>query len=243
MFLIRLDDACEYRDTIKWDRIEKLLDSYSIKPIVAVIPECCDSDFLSHYLKDEKFWEKVNLWSKKGWTIALHGLKHQFHNCDGGLNPVNKYSEFSGLDLESQKRKIREGIKKCKNYGISPSIFVAPAHTFDNNTLEALRSESNIRVINDTIASSIYFSCGFFFLPQQAGSVRYLPLKFVTFCYHPNTMDNNSFIKLEKFIKNNKKKFISYSDVVLVKRKYSLFDTILSRMYFNKVKRNNGRVS
>ena len=37
-YIIRLDDANEYSDMSKWDRIEKILDKNDIKPLVAVIP-------------------------------------------------------------------------------------------------------------------------------------------------------------------------------------------------------------
>ena len=36
-YIIRLDDANEYSDMSKWDRIEKILDKNDIKPLVAVI--------------------------------------------------------------------------------------------------------------------------------------------------------------------------------------------------------------
>ena len=38
-YLIRLDDACHDMAIDKWSQIEDLLDKYSIKPIVAVIPD------------------------------------------------------------------------------------------------------------------------------------------------------------------------------------------------------------
>ena len=42
MYLIRLDDATEYMNSSAWDRIEKLLDKFSINPIVGIIPDCRD---------------------------------------------------------------------------------------------------------------------------------------------------------------------------------------------------------
>ena len=37
-YIVRLDDACETHNISKWTAIEKILDQYSIKPIVGVIP-------------------------------------------------------------------------------------------------------------------------------------------------------------------------------------------------------------
>ena len=78
-----------------------------------------------------------------------------------------------------------------REHGIDPKVFFAPAHTFDNNTLIALKECSNIRIISDTIANDIYTKYGFTFVPQQAGRVRKQPFRTVTFCYHPNTMNDD----------------------------------------------------
>ena len=43
-YIMRLDDASEYMDVEKWQRMEDLLDKYHIKPIVGVIPDNQDSD-------------------------------------------------------------------------------------------------------------------------------------------------------------------------------------------------------
>ena len=74
---MRLDDASEYMDVEKWQRMEDLLDKYHIKPIVGVIPNNQDPDMVGVYPKDEQFWEKVQRWKEKGWTIALHGYTHR----------------------------------------------------------------------------------------------------------------------------------------------------------------------
>ena len=54
-YLIRLDDACPTQDYAKWLRIEKLLDKYNIKPIVAIIPNNKDKN-LQRAPLDTKFW-------------------------------------------------------------------------------------------------------------------------------------------------------------------------------------------
>lgn len=76
-YCIRLDDACPQMNAEKWARIERILDKYKVRPIVGVIPENRDPDFVA--VADENFWEKACEWQKKGWTIALHGLHHELH--------------------------------------------------------------------------------------------------------------------------------------------------------------------
>ena len=77
--------------------------------------------------------------------------------------------------------------------------FFAPSHTFDQNTLSALKNETPIRIISDTIAMFIKEGV-FWFIPQQSGVVRWLPYKTVSVCYHPNTTKDDDYIRLESFI-------------------------------------------
>ena len=230
---MRLDDASEYMDVEKWQRMEDLLDKYHIKPIVGVIPDNQDPDMVGVYPKDEQFWKKVQCWKKKGWIIALHGYTHVFETREGGLNPVNDRSEFAGVPLERQKEKIRSGVRILRDHGIEPELFFAPAHTFDESTLEALKEESNIRIISDTIANDVYFEKDFYFIPQQSGRVRNLPFKTVTFCYHPNIMVQQRFEELDRFIKANQSEFVESSHRGCLKnRKINVFDGILRKIYF-----------
>ena len=232
MYLIRLDDASEYSDTEKWNRIEQLLDKYNIKPIIGIIPKNEDRELTSKYPKSDLFWNKVEIWKNKGWEIALHGYNHVYSKENKGINPVNNRSEFSGETLEKQRRKIRKGIKIFSQHDIQPKIFFAPSHTFDENTIEAIKKESNIKVISDTIANDSYKYKDLYFIPQQSGKVRKLPFKIVTFCYHPNIMNDSDFNELERFIKKYRNKFIEFDKIKFKERKKGIYDKILEKIYF-----------
>lgn len=232
-YIIRLDDACEKMDVEKWDRMEKLLDKYKVKPLVGVIPHCEDP-MMDKYEFDAEFWKKVEIWKNKGWTIAMHGYNHVYGTTCGGMNPVNKRSEFAGLSYEEQAEKIERGWEILNDYGFHPEVFFAPSHTFDENTLKALKNKTTIRVISDTIASDVYKKDDFWFIPQQSGSVRKLPLKTVTFCYHPNTMTDKSFEILEAFLDSYQNRFTEYTELNMKKRKISLCDRLLQKIYFLK---------
>lgn len=140
------------------------------------------------------FWVTVKTWERKGWTIALHGYDHCFISDKGlmGLNPIWARSEFAGISLEEQREKIRKGIEKFRSEGVLPQYFFAPAHTFDKNTLKALKEESDIRKISDTIALKPYKKDGFIFIPQVGGhcSEKRIPGLW-TFCLHPSKMDGD----------------------------------------------------
>ncbi len=232
MYLIRLDDASEYWDKQKWHRMADLLDKYEIKPIFGIIP---DNKFELHmkYEKDTDFWDTVDLWIKNRYTPALHSYQHIYCTESGGINPVNFRSEYAGLTFEEQCIKIEKGNEILLNHGIEAEIFFAMAHTFDINTLKALKEKSDIRIISDTVATDVYFENEFHFIPQQTGSVRKLPFKTVTFCYHPNTMTDDTFEKLEKFIIKNKCKFIAYRDINFQKRKLNFIDKFFRFLYFS----------
>lgn len=229
-YILRLDDAAERMDITKWNRVEILLDKYNIKPLVGVIPNCKDP-MMKEYPIDPSFWNKVNEWEDKGWIIALHGYNHVYCTSEGGINPVNSRSEFAGVPLEQQKEKIREGVKIFRKNGQNPQVFFAPSHTFDENTIKALKEESNIRIISDTVANKSYQQYGMTFVPQQSGKVRKLSFHLVTFCYHPNTMEEADFFLLERFLIKNNKRFINFP-IKQSLRKMSIYDRLLKKMYF-----------
>ena len=236
MYLLRLDDASEYWAKDKWIQMHDLLAKYNVKPIVAIIPANEDPKLLP-LGKDEDFWDNIQEWIRKdGWTPALHGYRHFLHAAKGGMNCVNPRSEFVGYHLPEQQLNIRKGLDILKNHGIEPEIFVAPCHTFDTYTLEALRRESSIRVISDTIADDVYYRYGFYFIPQQCGIVRALKNSVTTFCYHPNFTTNEDFKRLEHFLQTHYGHFNSYKDICLKKRNLSLYDRTLQMMYLLRLK-------
>lgn len=228
---MRLDDASVHMKLHSWLHMKKILDKYGIKPIYGIIPNNMDPELLQ-YEKVDNFWELVKSWQNEGWIPAMHGCTHVFETKESGINPINQKSEFAGLPLERQQEKIRIGYKILKNHGIETKIFFAPAHTFDDYTLQALCKETPIRVISDMIANDIYYNKQFYFVPQQCGSVRRLPFHIVTFCYHPNTMRDEDFKKLEKFLEKYHENFDTYSEKMLIKRENNFYDKILRSIYF-----------
>ncbi len=229
-YIIRLDDACEKRNIENWNRIESLLNCYNVKPLVGIIPHCEDP-MMDNYNWDDEFWLRVTQWTNNGWTIAMHGYNHIYSTGCAGLNPVNKRSEFAGESLDVQKKKIFLGVSIMREHGIDPKVFFAPSHTFDGNTLIALEKESNIRIVSDTIARDSYKKGNFTFVPQQSGKVRKLPFKIVTFCYHPNTMNNRDFEELENFLKKYSKHFIRFKEET-TEREFDFIDRVLEKIYF-----------
>lgn len=236
-YLIRLDDACPTMDAKKWQRIEEILDSCKVRPMVGVIPANKDSKQQIDDA-DTEFWTKVKNWEKKGWAIALHGYDHCFISDAGMtcLNPLWARSEFSGVSLEQQKEKIRSGVAEFRVHGIDPKYFFAPAHTFDENTLMALREESNIRIISDTIANKPYCRGDFVFIPQIGGHCAEVKLSGIwTFCLHPSAMTEENFVATEKFLNCHKDEMMGFNELELTNLKgKNLLSRLLSWGYFTR---------
>ena len=233
-YTVRLDDACTTMDVEKWEKIEYILNANDIAPLVGIIPANMDEKLLIN-AEDKKFWEKVKLWENKNWELALHGYNHVCSTKSGGVNPVWDRSEFADVPLQQQKEKIKKGLEIFYAQGLNPRVFFAPSHTFDENTLRALKEESQIRIISDTMANKPYRHGDFVIIPQQFGNFKLIPIPGIwTFCFHPNTMTDNDFNYFEYFLRKHRKRFISYKDIDILKvTNKNVFSRLISFVYFS----------
>jgi predicted deacetylase len=174
-----------------------LLDQFEVKPIVSVVPDNKDPQLIVDP-PDPHFWDLVQTWKERGWEIALHGYQHLYETEIPGIVPLNRFSEFAGVELERQTNKIESGINIFRKRGITPRVWVAPGHSFDQNTLTALRNSSNIRVVSDGFDLFPYMYDNFYFIPQQLWRIRKVPIGTWTVCLHPNTMSPDSFEHLSR---------------------------------------------
>ena len=110
--LIRIDDVAE---NMNWDLMEKselLFEKYDIKPVLGVVPNSKDSEFLN-FPRRNNFWEKVREWKSKDWEIAMHGYTHLYDTICKKSDDYFNYgggSEFFGHSLETQTSKIKNAI-------------------------------------------------------------------------------------------------------------------------------------
>jgi predicted deacetylase len=233
-YIIRLDDACPTMDKDKWDRIEKILDNYNVKPVVAVIPNSQDKTFDNDEY-DLSFWEKVTKWQQKGWDIAMHGYNHVYTiQCGGLVYPIKKNSEFAGVSFEKQEEKIKYGISIFREKGIETKIFVAPSHTFDLNTLRALKLHTNIRIISDGIAFQPFKQYGFHWVPQQEWKFREHKFGIWTICVHPHSMSKKSIKSIDHFINKNRKNIIKISDITHYNEHLRIIDKLYRFLFWKK---------
>jgi len=239
-YLLRLDDACHTMDRQKWKKLEDLFDELGVKPIVAVVPDNQDQE-LRFESADAGFWDKVRCWQAKGWTIAMHGYQHVMHHTKSKLiMPYYTRSEFAGLTYIEQAAKIRRSWEIFLSQGVIPTVWIAPAHCFDLHTLEAIYSETTIRVVSDGIARDQYCDKGFYWVPQQLWNLKEKKAGLWTVCLHPNTMTQQDIDMLRISISGQYcERIISLDDVKLLKRQKSLIDRFDDFIFWRLHWKNN----
>lgn len=212
-YVIRMDDACPTMNHLNWKRIENILDSYGVKPIVGVIPDNKDSEFNWEY--HHNFWDIVQSWQEKDWIIAQHGYEHRYHYHVPGKGYFQRShsinTEFAGLSYEEQMQKLKSGYEILLKKGIKPTCFFAPAHTFDSITIEALKELKGIEFVSDGYALYSYKKQGMLFLPSICDGPFSIPMwgGIYTFVFHPSVMKDGDFKRLENFLRRNDGKIIS----------------------------------
>jgi len=199
-YLLRFDDICPSMNWETWDAIEKSLEEFHVQPILSVIPDNRDPGLI-HSSANPRFWERVRAWQKKGWTIGLHGYRHLYQNSRAGILGLNSHSEFAGMTEEKQQRKISGGLAIMKREGVSPDLWVAPGHSFDLNTLRALKNQG-IGVISDGFDLRPFGAHGLTWIPQQLWRIRRLPFGLWTVCFHHSHWRDEDFRAFQDGLRN-----------------------------------------
>ncbi len=213
---IRLDDITPDMDWEKFRRFEKILDKYSIAPLLGIVPDNQDENLMRNPIMPD-FDKQIKEWEAKGWVLAMHGWKHIYTTKKGGLFPLNNFSEFAGVSKEKQREMILDGVKKLQRQGVRTNIFMAPAHSFDKNTLAVLK-EAGFEYITDGFGDCPYEWKNLIFLPIAFQKNKDIEKDrgYTTLVFHTNTMNEKDFLNFEKVLEKHKKDFISYKEYLEV---------------------------
>jgi predicted deacetylase len=224
---IRMDDITPDMDYEKFLSFKELCDRYQVCPLIGVVPDNRDK-MLQIDKKRADFWKYVLGLQAKGWTIAQHGVYHVYTTKKMGCFPLNRLSEFAGLPYDKQYEMLSHGKDILEKNGIKTDIFMTPAHSFDKNTLKALKNLGFTK-ITDGFGDMPYIKNGMTFYPisyKQSTSLK-KDKGYTTFVVHSNTMDDKDFARYEKLFKENSDKLISYSELLKLKpKKRKLFENI-----------------
>lgn len=211
--ILRFDDLCPTVNWSVWDPIEDLLLQYGLKPIISVIPDNRDKG-LVHSRPGENFWDRVQSWQKRGWTIGLHGYQHCYLTKNPGMYGRTGRSEFAGLPSEVQEIKLQNAIRIFRQHGVNPQVWVAPAHSFDASTIEIL-VKLGVRIINDGYSLFPYEDeQGVIWIPQQVGRLRKLPIGVWTVCFHFNSWNDANLRQFREEVQRFRHAAISVDDVL-----------------------------
>lgn len=213
-YLIRLDDACTTFTLAKWEKFFHLFEQFGIKPIIAVIPNNEDESLKKEKRDEADFWRLVQEWHNRGYCIAMHGYNHLYTNRNSGILKITKHSEYAGIPIEEQKRKLKLSQSVFEKYGIKPDVFVAPSHSFDKNTVMALQEVTTINVISDGLSIKPYKKWGLQWLPCQLWWPQKKKYGVWTLCVHPETITNDSFDAISSFIEQYHSDFIAVDEVL-----------------------------
>lgn len=197
-----------------WGRIEETLLRYNIGPILAVIPDNRDPE-LAVAPPAPDFWERVRSWQARGWAIGLHGHQHVYVNLNRGLIGVTPRSEFAGVDPEIQEAKLRKGFDIFTHEGVRPDCWIAPAHSFDWNTVDLL-VKLGLPVISDGLWRWPHTDKrGITWVPQQLwNSPRAMPPGIWTVCNHHNHWTGSETTVLQREVREFASSFITLGDAV-----------------------------
>lgn len=239
-YIFRLDDIAPNMNWKMMDRVKILFNDYKIKPIIGVIPKNEDSELKSYPLCTFNFWSEIKNLKKLGWEIAMHGYEHLYIN----QNKKNDYmgyggnTEFVNLSFDDQLEKLKLGLEIFKNQNLDIKVFFAPNHTFDYNTIEACRS-LGFKSIIDGYGIVPYRENEIIFIPQLFYTLFTLPFGIQTMQLHLNYFSEEDYLNLEKFVKKNKNKIISYDQACMLERN-TIPDKIIRNLTKNflQLKRN-----
>ena len=220
-YLIRLDDIAPHMDWPRFERLARVFDKFGIQPLLGVIPDNRDPQLRQFPEFVGDFWEKVRSLQARGWEIAQHGFQHVYATHDCGLMGVNSLSEFAGLPFEEQFDKLSRGQSILRNHGLSFETFMAPSHSFDRLTLRALR-ELGFTTVTDGFAPWPSIEHGLVFLPQWLANPRVLPLGVQTFCLHVNVMTERQIRRVEQFVADHHREFLTFPEARLLARPQTL---------------------
>ncbi|MDD6203118.1 MAG: DUF2334 domain-containing protein [Lachnospiraceae bacterium] len=208
---IRLDDITPDMNWENFYKMKEILDRENLKPLLGVVPDNQDS-MLRCGEKNESFFEIIKKLQAEGFVVSQHGYRHLYETKDKGILKMNPFSEFAGTPYETQLEKIRKGKEELVRHGIETDIFMAPGHTFDHNTLKALKM-CGFSYVTDGYYHKNYSYKGLVFLPCRNFTGK--KGKGVdTICLHTNLMNAGDFREIEERIHKNRELFIDFSELM-----------------------------
>lgn len=214
---VRMDDITPDMNWENFNFFLGLFEEAGIAPLLGIVPDNRDESLHKDEPRED-FYEVMKDLKNKGFSFAMHGCYHIYTTRRGGLFPLNKFSEFAGISYEKQKDMLLHGKEKLKSNGVETDIFMAPAHSYDKNTLKALK-ELGFAKITDGFGNCPYTYAGINFYPIsfRLGSSLKKKSGVTTMVIHANTVTEVHKAEYKKIFKEHGDKMISYSEYLKMK--------------------------
>ncbi|MCM1086927.1 MAG: DUF2334 domain-containing protein [Muribaculaceae bacterium] len=210
---VRMDDITPDMNWENFYFFQKLFEEAGITPLLGIVPDNRDEK-LSCGESHKEFYAEMKKLEQAGYCFAMHGCHHVYTTKKGGLFPLNCQSEFAGVPLEEQKNMLQAGKERLRAQGIDTDIFMAPAHSYDNNTLRALK-ETGFCKVTDGFGKVPYTDRGLTFYPISFLLRRSLTQKdgVTTMVIHANTVTEADKERYQRIFKEYREQLISYVEL------------------------------
>lgn len=211
---VRLDDITPDMDWGRFFAFKELLDRYRVKPLIGVVPDNRDENLSGQENREHpEFWSYISQLEKEGWVIAMHGYRHLYSTKKGGLFPLNHFSEFAGVSYDKQLEMLKKGKALLEEKGICTGIFMAPAHSYDKNTVKALK-QAGFYAMTDGFGKYPYKWQEMIFYPISFRLSKSFQTKsgFSTMVVHPATVSETDILRYEAYFRNPAVEWISFGE-------------------------------
>jgi predicted deacetylase len=212
-YLIRFDDIAPNMNWEGYFRVKRLFQEFEVRPLLGVIPKNRDPELISIPQYRTDFWDEIRKVQSDGWEIAMHGYQHVYDSFGEDLLGMRTRSEFAGHDLHTQHTRLKHAKAIFDRERVKVDVFFAPSHTFDENTLDALKL-IGITSISDGYSLFPLNDHGILFVPQLVGRPVAFPFGVYTSCHHLNYFRESDFLMLERFVRRNHSRILTYSQAL-----------------------------
>lgn len=206
-YIFRMDDISP---TMNWKRFNALLSLFianDVKPLLGIIPDNRDPGLMIAPPRPT-FWETIRTLVREDLVdIAQHGYQHTLEprytaKVPSYLYPRRPYSEFAGEPLEIQIEKVLRGKTILSDEGLDTRYWMAPNHSLDATTLEALRL-TGFEAATDGITLSPFIDNSILFIPQQTWRPRWSPGGIQTICLHSDNITIEEIRRIRHFLRGS----------------------------------------
>jgi predicted deacetylase len=210
-YILRFDDISPAMAWSKFLPLKTRLEQMGVVSVLGVIPRCRDPKLRVEAERPDYF-DVVRRWIAHGDTIAQHGTFHVYDSTDSGILGINRRSEFAGHPLSVQLERAGAGKDVLAAEGVWQPWFMAPAHSFDEATLDAL-SALGFRGLTDGYGFFPYSMRSLTLVPQLTSFPINAGFGYSTICVHVNAMPEAAVARLLAFVERNVERFVDFTSV------------------------------